>query len=287
MYEMPVSGEIKTLAFKEGSSGIFTGSLQGLYHGYRFGSTTPDVQQHVLEANNGTIALVLKQEIRTILSPRPSEHPFAGGKDPFENMPATPPGMPAGGPPPGVAGGPPGGMSAGRPPQGMPGGPPPGMAAAGPPPGVAGTGGPPQGMPGGGPPPGMAAGGPPPGVAGGPPRGLVGGRPFYMEVMATVDPEQSTGIFAGATGQMELSVPNYRMAGYLVIETKDGDLRLDFLEGGSHGVLDANLWVNGEESTGIWHNARGDLTFSLKTVPPNFGRGPYSGTIQLEQEPPK
>ena len=51
--------------------------------------------------------------------------------------------------------------------------------------------------------------------------------------------------------------------------------------------LDANLWVNGEESTGIWHNARGDLTFSLKTVPPNFGRGPYSGTIQLEQEPPK
>ena len=37
----------------------------------------------------------------------------------------------------------------------------------------------------------------------------------------------------------------------------------------------------------LQHNARGDLTFSLKTVPPNFGRGPYSGTIQLEQEPPK
>jgi len=122
MYEMPVSGEIKTLGVKEGSSGIFTGTIEGLYQGYRFGSTTPDVQHHVLEVNNGTLALVLKQEIRSMLSPRAAEHPFAGGKDPFENMPATPPGMP-GGPPPGVAGGPPAGMAAG--------GPPPGVAGAG------------------------------------------------------------------------------------------------------------------------------------------------------------
>ena len=236
MYELPVRGEIKTLGVKEGSSGIFTGTIEGLYQGYRFGSTTPDVQHHVLQVNNGTLALTLKQEIRSVLSPRAAEHPFAGGKDPFAGLSAPPPGMP-GGPPPG---------------------------AAGPPPGV--------------------QGGAPPG-AGGAPAGLVRGRPFYMEVTLAADPERSTGIFAGATGQMELAVPNYRMAGHLVIETKDGDLRLDFLEAGEHGVLNADLWVNGEESTGLWRNARGDLKFSLTPVPPNFGRGPYWGTIWLEREP--
>ena len=60
-----------------------------------------------------------------------------------------------------------------------------------------------------------------------------------------------------------------------------------FLEAGEHGVLNADLWVNGEASTGLWRNARGDLKFSLTPVPPNFGRGPYSGTIWLEREPAK
>jgi hypothetical protein len=203
------------------------------------------VREFVLDLPNGTIALSIKQEIRSLLTLRPAEHPFTGGKDPFDNMPTPPPGGPPhggpGGPPPGVAGGPP---------------------AGGPPPGV--------------------AGGPPPGA----PRGLVGGRPFYMEVMATVDPAKSTGIFANSTGQMEITAPDYDMAGHLVINAKHGDLRLDFLESGGRGILNANLWVNGELSTGIYRNARGDLTFSLKTVPPNFGRGPYSGTIWLEQAPP-
>jgi hypothetical protein len=107
-----------------------------------------------------------------------------------------------------------------------------------------------------------------------------------MEVMATVDPDKSTGIFANSTGQMEITAPDYDMAGHLIIITQHGDLRLDFLESGGRGILNANLWVNGEQSTGIYRNARGDLTFSLKTVPPNFGRGPYSGTIWLERAPP-
>jgi hypothetical protein len=258
MHEMPVSGEIKTLAWKEGSSGIFTGSLEGLYQGYRFGSTVPDERHHVLEMPNGTIAVTVKQEIRSRLAPRPAEHPFAGGKDPFANLPS-----PTGGPPPGVAG---------------MGGPPPGMPAGGPSPGMAPTG---------GPPPGTAAGGPPEGTgAGAPHAGLAHGRPFYMEVLLRVDPEKSTGIFAGATGEVELATPGYKMAGHLIVNTKDGDLRLDFLEAGERGVLKANLWVDGENSTGIYRNARGELQFALTATPPNFGRGPYSGTIWLEHEPP-
>ena len=38
MHEMAVNGEIKTIAAREGSSGIFTGSIEGLYQGYRFGA---------------------------------------------------------------------------------------------------------------------------------------------------------------------------------------------------------------------------------------------------------
>jgi len=137
MHEMAVNGEIKTIAFREGSSGVFTGSIEGLYQGYRFGSTTPDEREYTLEGPNGTIALLLRQQIVTPLPPRPSDHPFANGNDPFEDL---------------AAGRPPSFLKGGGPPPGM-GGPPPGM------------GGPPPGM--GGPPPGM--GGPPPGMHGGPP----------------------------------------------------------------------------------------------------------------------
>ena len=228
MYEMPVSGEIKTLAFKEGSSGVFIGSIAGLYRGYRFGSTEADVRAFDLELPHGSLAVTTTQEIRSRLGPRPAQHPFADGNDPFANLPPDPDDDPAAGAP-------------GRPP---------------------GT------------------------AAGGPHAGLVAGRPFYMEVMLRVDPEKSTGIFAGASGEVELATPQYQMSGYLVIETDDGDLRLDFLEAGERGVLKADLWVDGAQSTGIYRNARGDLRFALETRPPNFGWGEYSGTIWLEQEPP-
>src|SRR5947209_5098755 len=114
MYEMTVQGEIKTLAWREGSSGVFTGSIKGLYQGYRFASIAPDEQHYLLEVPNGSIALTLRQEIRTghVLPSRPAEHPFSGGKDPFANAPsmesrsyeAAPPGIPGEGRP---GGGPP------------------------------------------------------------------------------------------------------------------------------------------------------------------------------------
>jgi hypothetical protein len=219
MYTMTVSGEIKALAWKEGSSGIFTGSIEGLYQGYRFASTTPDEQHFVLEAQNGTIALTLHQEIVTPLPPRPAEHPFAEGKDPLAHAPV------------GVAHGLPSGA-----------GPADTDAAA-------------------------------------------GKKPFIMQVELQADPQKSTGIFAGATGAIELETPAYRMAGYLVINTRDGDLRLTFLEKRRFGVLDADLRVDGERSTGIYKHATGELMFSLTTWPPNFGRGTYEGTIRLGQAP--
>ena len=110
-------------------------------------------------------------------------------------------------------------------------------------------------------------------------------RVHYMETKLHVVPERSSGIFEGASGELELEPPNYRMPGYLVINTNDGDLRLEFLEKGTRELLNADLWVNGEESTGVWKNASGELKFSLTVTPPFFGRGPYSGTIRLQQEP--
>lgn len=250
MHELAVSGTMKTIGFKEGSSGVFTGTIEGLYQGYRFASTEPDEREFTIEAPHGTIGLVLRQEIVSALPPRPAEHPFAGGEDPLAEA--------HGGRPPGA--GPPGG----GPPGGPPGGGPPG-------------GGPPGGPPGGGPP-----GGGPPG--GGPPDMFK--RFHHMDVKLRVVPHRSTGIFEGASGEVEVEAPAYKFGGYLVVNTSDGDLRLDFLEEGSMGRLDADLWVNGEESTGIFRNARGELTFSLKVIPPLGAEGPYSGTIWLENEPP-
>jgi hypothetical protein len=228
MHEIEVSGEIKTLAAREGSSGIFTGDIEGLYQGYRFGSTVPDEREYTIEAPNGTIALLLRQQIVTPLPPRPEKHPFADGKDPFDDPIAylleT-----FGGPPPG-------------------------------------------------PPPGTEA----PGMEGGK---EIFKRVHYMETKVHVLPEKCTGIFEGTTGEMEMIAPNSKMAGYLVINTDDGDLRMDFLEQGSRETLNADLWVNGDESTGKWKGASGELKFALEVTPPFFGKGPYSGTITLQGDP--
>lgn len=235
MYELLVEGEIKAVAFREGSSGIFTGTIEGLYQGYRFGSTTPDEREFVLEAPHGAIAVLLRQRIVTPLPHRPEEHPFADGKDPFEDL------------------------------------------AAGRAPAFLGGGGPPAGAEHGGPSEGKS-----PGMEGGQETFE---RVHYMEVTLCVVPDKSTGVFEGATGEMEIEPPNYEIGGYLVVNTADGDLQLDFLEQGTREALNATLWVDGDNSTGIYAGARGELTFSLGVTPPFYGRGPYSGTIVLEREP--
>jgi hypothetical protein len=225
--ELQVSGEIRTIAAREGSSGILSGDIEGLYQGYRFASTTPDEREYLLEAPNGTLALMLRQQIVTPLPPRPDRHPFAGGRDPLPELPASSAAPPASGP---TAGG----------------------------------------------------GGAGPGIEGG--REIFK-RVHYMEVTAHVLPDRSTGIFEGATGDIEIVTPAYRMAGYMVVDTSRGKLKLEFLEKGSRDKLDADLWVDGEESTGMWSGARGELKFSLEITPPFYGLGPYWGTIYVEEEP--
>jgi hypothetical protein len=260
MTEQSVKGEIKTIAMREGSSGIFTGDLNGLYQGYRFGSTTPDEREYAIEAPNGTIALLLRQQIVTPLPPRFAEHPFANGQDPFDDPPAflkkafsslgPPPGAPPGSGPPGPPGADaPGGRPPGAPPHGAPGGHPPQVGAEAP--------------------------------------GMEGGqeifkRVHYMESKLHVVPDKCTGIFAGSTGEMEIFAPNYRMAGYLVIDAEHGELRINFLEAGTRETLNAELWVDGENSTGIYAGASGELKFALEVTPPFFGRGPYEGTLRLQ-----
>jgi hypothetical protein len=250
MPELQVKGNIKTIAEKEGSSGVLSGDINGLYRGYRLGSTVPDEREFTLDAQHGKIALELKQEIHTVLPPRMEPHPFTLEKDPWEDPEGFmterygetggPPGMP----------GPPGGDG----PPGPPGDGPPG------PPGEGAPSGPPEG---------------------GPPSDVFE-KMHYMDIRLRVVPEKSTGIFEGATGEMEISAPVYKMAGYMIVNTDDGDLRLNFLEARAGGdTLDADLWVDGENSTGKWKGADGTLWFKLDVVPPGIGSGPYEGTITL------
>ena len=118
------------------------------------------------------------------------------------------------------------------------------------------------------------------------PAGVENGKPIfkkvhYMKTSLAIDADASTGIFAGATGELEFESPNYQMAGDLVIDTADGELCLTFLEQGRRDALDAELEVDGERSTGRWAGATGQLQFALTVTPPFFGQGPYSGTIVL------
>ena len=222
--ELKVEGMIRTIACREGSSGVFEGGIEGMYQGYRFASTDPYDKQVDVELPNGVLSLLVRQTIVTPLPLRPKVHPFADGNDPFADRDA---------------------YIAKR------------FAEI------------------------QAEGGMPTFEEEHP-----GFNPFkkvhYVATRITADPDRSTGIFAGATAAVEVEAPNYRMGGFVLIDTDDGQLRLDFLEWGSEvAVLSADLTVNGEESTGKWAGASGELQFRLDIIPPFFGIGPYSGLIRL------
>jgi hypothetical protein len=231
MYKVDAKGEMKAIAFREGSSGIFAGTLAGLYQGYRLGATTPYEERTTAELPGGTIALILKQEVHAPLAPRPAVHPFAGGNDPFSDLPASPRSTP-----PEV--------------QSQ-------VHAAG------------------------AV-----GQAAMPARESGRAGPS-AELAVRIDPEASSGMFAGATGEMRITAPNYRIGGHLLLNTADGDVVMTFVESAVRGVLNAVLSLDGKRSTGLYHDAQGELTFALTLIPPNFGRGPYWGTMWLQAEPPK
>jgi hypothetical protein len=252
MHELQVSGEIETVALVDGSSGRFTGSIEGPYEGYRVGN--PVEQRGVIEVANGSIGLILRHEIP--MTRRRGENPYKVGEDPFKN---PPPGSPLewlqekGIIPPGVF--PPGGGAG---------------PASGPRPGGPPAGGAPGGPPGGGARPGFA---PPPFTE-------------VRKVKLYIDPETSTGIYAGATGEIEVDAPDHKEFGYMVVETQHGNLLLNFGEHGEGGKLVGDMWVDGEKSTGIYNKARGELKFWLDVFIQGLAKGPYSGTIWLEHEPP-
>jgi hypothetical protein len=229
-----VRGEVKTIACRQGSSGIFTGDIEGLYEGYRFGSTTPDEQPFTLAAPHGELAMVLRQQIVTRLPPRSSIHPFADGQDPFDDY------------------------DAGRPLRFLEAPPAPGGEVPWPAPS------------------------PTDGEVSGPEEAeQIFRRLHYMDVRLLVVPEKSTGVFSGATGKIRVHAPEYRMPGYVVVNTAHGDLKMDFLERGSLDVLRIDLTVDGAASTGMYAGASGELTAALTVRPPFFGRGPYEGRLNL------
>ncbi len=232
MYKVDAKGEMKSIAFREGSSGIFTGTLAGLYQGHRLGATTPYEQKTTAQLADGTMALILKQEVHAPLAPRPAVHPFAGGNDPFADLPTALTSIP-----------PPGLRSETR-----------SVRPVGESPTTSGE---------------SRRAGP------------------SAELTVRIDPEASSGMFAGATGEMRITAPNYRIGGYLVLNTADGDVVMTFLESAERGVLNADLSLDGKRSTGVYRDAHGDFKFALTLIPPHFGRGPYWGTMWLQGEPPK
>jgi hypothetical protein len=232
MYKVDAKGEMKSIAFREGSSGIFTGTLAGLYQGHRLGATTPYEQKTTAQLAGGTIALILKQEVHAPLAPRPAVHPFAGGNDPFADLPTALTSIP-----------PPGLRSETR-----------SVRPVGESPTTSGE---------------SRRAGP------------------SAELTVRIDPEASSGMFAGATGEMRITAPNYRIGGYLVLNTADGDVVMTFVESAERGVLNADLSLDGKRSTGVYRDAHGDFKFALTLIPPHFGRGPYWGTMWLQGEPPR
>jgi hypothetical protein len=101
-------------------------------------------------------------------------------------------------------------------------------------------------------------------------------------VALTVLPDASSGIFAGARGEIELTVPNYRYGGSLVVHAESGNLWMDYLElRTTRATLQTDLWVDGERSTGPWRGAGGKLRFALELQQPNVAIGWYTGTLRL------
>jgi len=99
----------------------------------------------------------------------------------------------------------------------------------------------------------------------------------------TVLPDASSGIFAGARGEIVVAVPDFPDSGSVVVHTSSGDLWLDYLERRTaRASLQTDLWVDGVRSTGRWHRAGGKLGFTLELHRPNVAVGWYAGSLRLD-----
>lgn len=74
----PVRGQMEAVAWRDGSSGRFTGDLCGLYEGHRDGN--PAVQPGELRLAHGHLGLVVVHDASAVLPDRDAVHPLAGGR---------------------------------------------------------------------------------------------------------------------------------------------------------------------------------------------------------------
>ena len=250
MHEIAVSGEIKTIAAREGSSGIFTGDIEGLYQGYRFGSTTPDEREFVIEPPNGTIALLLRQQIVTPLPPRPAEASVRGRQRPFDDTGAfLAEAFGGGGGPPG--GGPPGGL-ADRP---------------------AGHG----GTPGRRPAARLAGPSRRRGARHGGRRGDLRARPLHGD-QAPRDPGEVHGHLRRARpGRWSSSPPSTRWPGTWSSTHSTATCGMDFMEAGTRETLNADLGSTATRARVPGRTRRASSSSPSRSCRRSSGAGPYSG----------
>jgi hypothetical protein len=249
MREVAVRGEMEMIGLRTGSSGRLTGDIAGLYEGYREGYPIGSPGEAGYRTGNPeaqTASIELKNGTLVVnvrhLTPVRRER----GQNPWRDG-----GDPWTNPPPGPANI--------LPEHAMP------LERGGPP-----SGRPPSGGPRGGGPPGDDG---PPGPM--PVKHL-------RRVQLSIDGERSTGIYAGATGETFLEVPEHREFGYMEVETPNGLLHMTFTEHPEEGKLVGDLEVDGAKSTGTYANARGQLKFALDIYRGiGLGKGPYWGTIWL------
>lgn len=78
MYEYKVQGEVQSQGWREGASGRLTGSLAGLFQGYRDSGDVLSGQHYLLATEEGVLALMLHRpsHLGHALPARPVEHPF-------------------------------------------------------------------------------------------------------------------------------------------------------------------------------------------------------------------
>jgi hypothetical protein len=107
-------------------------------------------------------------------------------------------------------------------------------------------------------------------------------RNMSTVVKLVIDPSRSTGTFAGAQGEMNVELADPKVNGRMTIETNDGIIELAYREHMENAQVFNTLRVEGEKSTGIYKNAKGELHFHVSIYPPNFSKGTYTGELWLE-----
>ncbi len=107
-------------------------------------------------------------------------------------------------------------------------------------------------------------------------------RNMSTVVKLVIDPFRSTGKFAGAQGEMNVALADPKVNGCMTIETDDGTIELTYREHMENAQVFNSLWVEGEKSTGIYKDAKGELHFQVSIYPPNFSKGTYTGELWIE-----